>query len=126
MKQLWLGIGLLAAILLSGLFLGRHLEETHHPQASDLEKAAGCARDDNWALAEALALRSRKNWENSRNLTAALVHHDSVKEVDARFAELSVCAEAENALEFSLRCAELARLLRSLPQSHGLSWWNLL
>ena len=46
MKQLYLGLGLTLLILVSGIFFGNRLEDTHHPQARDLERAALCAGDE--------------------------------------------------------------------------------
>jgi len=126
MKQLFFGLGLMAVIVISGLFLGNRLEEIHHPQAKDLERAAACALKEDWGQATALMTRAKKAWLDNRNLTAALIHHDPLSHIDTRFAELEVHAAARNAPEFSAGCAGLAQDLRSVPKSHNLSWWNLL
>jgi hypothetical protein len=126
MKQLYLGLGLTLLILVSGVFLGNRLESTHHPQARDLERAALCAGEEDWGQAAALLARARRSWESSRNLTAALVHHDPLNQIDTQFAELAVYAAAKSALDFRAGCMGLAQDLRSLPKSHSLSWWNLL
>ena len=126
MKQLYLGLGLTLLILVSGIFFGNRLEDTHHPQARDLERAALCAGEEDWGQAAALLIRARKSWESSRNLTAALVHHEPLNNIDARFGELAVYAAAKSALDFQSGCISLAQDLRSLPKSHSFSWWNLL
>lgn len=126
MKQLYLGLGLTVLILASSLFLESRLENLHHPQAKDLERAAACAQEEDWGQAAALLIRAKKSWENSRNLTAALVHHDPLNDIDTQFAELAVYVTTQNGPEFRAGCAGLAQNLRSLPKNHQLNWWNLL
>lgn len=126
MKQLWAGLALMALILISGFFLENRIERTHHPQAKDLENAATAAAEGNWDRAAALLIRAKKSWDGSRNLTAALVHHDPIQDIDTRFAELGVYVTTHSGPEFRSGCAALAQILRSLPKSHGLHWWNLL
>ena len=126
MKQLLAGIALMALILISGFFLGNRMEQTHHPQAKDLENAAAAAGEGDWEYAAALLARAKKSWDSSRDLTAALVHHDPLNDIDTRFAELSVYAAMHSGPEFRSGCAALAQILRTLPKSHSLHWWNLL
>jgi len=126
MKQLLAGIALMALILAAGFCLESRMEQIHHPQARDLENAAAAAGEENWEYAAALLIRAKKSWDGSRNLTAALVHHDPLNDIDTRFAELSVYAALRSGPEFRSGCAALAQILRSLPKSHGLHWWNLL
>ena len=126
MKQFWIGLGLLGLILVSGLFLGNRMEQTHHPQAKDLDKAAAAAAEGDWEYAAALLTRAKKNWDESRDLAAALVHHEPLNDIDTRFAELGVYAKSRSNPDFSAGCAALAEVLRALPKSHKLSWWNLL
>ena len=126
MKQLLAGIALMVLILVSGLYLGNRMEQTHHPQAKDLEKAAAAAGEEDWDYAAALLTRAKKSWDDGRNLTAALVHHEPLNDIDTRFAELSVYAAMHSGPEFRSGCTALAQILRALPKSHGLHWWNLL
>ena len=126
MKQFWFGLGLIGLILISGLLLGQRLEDSHFPQAKDLERASACARKEDWAQAEALVKRAQKNWENSRCLAAAAVHHQMIDDIDTRFGELEVYVSERSRIEFTAGCATLARQLRKLPRSHSFDWWNLL
>ena len=88
MKHLLFGVGLLAALLVLGLWLGSALEPAYEPAARDLEKAAGCVRDGDWALAAALSARAKQSWESRRNLTAALINHDVPDQIDQLFIQL--------------------------------------
>ena len=126
MKHLRFGAGLLAALLAISLWMGSSLESVHDGPAKDLEKAADAALKEEWPLACALYLRSEKHWLKYRNRSAALAHHDPLSQIDGGFASLEAYAECKDAAAFSAACAQLARQLRSLHQSHGLHWWNLL
>lgn len=126
MKHLWFGAGLLAALLALSLWLGSTLEEIHHIPAKDLEKAAEAALDEDWALASALQIRAKKHWQKHRNLSAALVNHSALDQIDTGFARLEVYSSRKQAAAFGATCVQLAQQLRSLPQSHSLTWWNVL
>lgn len=126
MKHLWFGAGLLAALLTVSLWLGGVLEESHHPCAKDLEQAVQAAQEDNWSLASALYVRAEKHWDDNRNFSAVLTNHDLVGRIDAGFAMAEVYAACQDASSFCAACVRLAQDLRSLPQPHSFTWWNLL
>ena len=126
MKQLWIGLALVVLILGSGMLLETSLEKQHHPQARDLEQAAAWARLDNWDMARSLLVRARQDWTRHRDLSAALVHHGIVDDIDVRFAELEVYAAEHSGADFCAGCAGLALQLRNVPKTHGFDWWNLL
>ena len=126
MKHLWFGIGLLAALLAAGLWLGGSLDDWHLPAAKDLDKAADAALAEDWGLAQALCIRAEKHWCKHRNLTAVVTHHDLIDQIDAGFAALEDYIRCEETSSFAATCSQLAGKLRSLHQSHGFHWWNLL
>ena len=126
MKHLWFGAGLLAFLLVVSIWLGSALEQIHHGPAMDLEKAAEAAMDENWDLAAALYIRARKHWDSHRNLSAALVNHGPLDQIEGSFERLNVYADRQETTSFCAACGQLAQQLRSLPQSHSFSWWNLL
>ena len=126
MKRLWFGVALLAALLVTSLYLGRWLEHLHRPVYQDLDKAAVAALEENWPLASALYLRAQERWSSCRNLTAALARHDPVEEIDSGFAVLPAYAAGEDTVSFCASCGELAQLIRALAFPHGPNWWNIL
>ena len=126
MKHLWFGAGLLAVLLVISICLGSLLEQTHHEPAADLEKAVDAALAQDWDLASALYIRAKKHWDRHRNLSAALVSHNSLDLIDNSFARLKIYGNRQDTTAFCATCAQLAQQLRSLPQSHSFSWWNLL
>ena len=126
MKRLWFGMGLLVFLLAASLYLGDAAADLIHPVETDLDKAAVAALDKNWPLASALYLRAQKHWDDTRNLAAALVHHDPIQQVDVGFAVLPSYAACEDSAGFCAACSQLAQQLRSLPQPHSPKWWNII
>ena len=126
MKRLWCGVGLLAFLLTASLYLGDALTQRLQPVEQDLDKAAVAALEENWPLASALYLRAEKDWDSNRNLTAALTRHDPIEQIDAGFSVLPAYAACEDTVGFCTACGQLAQQIRTLPQSHGPLWWNLL
>jgi hypothetical protein len=126
MKHFWFGAGLLAALLAASLLLGNATEAVHHRPAKDLDKAAEAALKEDWPLAAALCQRAEKHWQKHRNLTAALARHDPIEQIDIGFATLKDYARCADTVSFAATCSQLAQQLRSLPQSHTSSLWNLL
>ena len=126
MKRLWFGAGLLVLLLATSLYLGDVIVDLTAPVESDLDKAAVAALDGNWPLASALYLRAQKHWDDTRNQTAALIHHDPIQQIDVGFAVLPSYAACEDSAGFCAACSQLAQQIRSLPQPHDPKWWNLL
>ena len=126
MKRLWFGAGLLVFLLVAGLYLGDALPDLIQPAEADLDKAAVAALEENWPLASALYLRAQKHWDSCRSLTAVLAHHDPIQQIDVGFAALPAYAAVEDTTAFCSACSQLAQQLRSLPQPHGATWWNII
>ena len=126
MKQLWIGLGLLALLLAGGLLLGDLMEEAARMPAEDLEKAADCILEENWDLASALLIRAEKTWRGRKKVAAALNHHEVLDEIDVLFGRLMVFCAYRSRTDFATACAELSRKLADLSQAHRAGWWNLL
>lgn len=126
MKRIWIGIGLLAALLAVGLWLGEFMEDAHQPGAKDLNRAAALALEEDWDTAEALAKRAGENWQKKWRVTASVADHEPMDEIDALFAELKIYARARDEAQFSATCAHLASLLDAMGESHGCYWWNMM
>ncbi len=126
MKRIWIGIGLLLAILVVGLWLGGFMENAHQPGARTLQQAAHFALEKNWNSAEAMAGQARQQWEKKWRVTAAVADHEPMDEIDALFAELEVYAQARNSSAYGAVCAHLASLLEAMGKSHRFSWWSMM
>lgn len=126
MKRIWIGIGLLIALLAAGLWVSESMEEAHLPGAKELRKASQLALEEQWPQAEALTKQARSKWEEKWHVTASFADHEPMDEIDALFAELKTYAAVRDEAAYSGTCAYLAELLEAMGHAQSFSWWNLL
>lgn len=126
MKRIWIGIGLLAALLVLGIWTAEVMEDSQLPCAKDLRRASELALEEDWSQAEALTKRARDKWEKRWRITAALADHEPMDEIDSIFAELKVYAAVRDEVAYSGTCAQLAELMEAMGAAHSFNWWNLL
>ena len=126
MKRIWIGIILLALLLIAGLGISNFMTRSHSPVAQDIRRAGELAREDQWASARAYAKRGQDQWKKKWPVTAAFADHEPMDEIDALFAQLETFAAAKEKTAYSALCAHLASLLEAVSQSHRLNWWNLM
>ena len=126
MKRMWIGVVLLAVLLVSSLLAAEFMERAHDPLAADLKQAADAALEGSWSKAEALTVRARKNWEKHRFFTAVFSDHGPMEEIEALFSQVETCAVERNRIHFRTGCAYLARMLEALGESHSLNFRNLM
>ena len=122
----WLGIGLLAALLLFGFGAGYIIESFHSPTAQYLEKAAEAAQNDDGHRAAALLKRAEDRWQRYRHRTAALTDHNPMDQIEDLFAETGTLAQLGQWQTVAARCRQLAAAVDSVCQDQQLTWWNLL
>ena len=126
MKRIWIGIGLLVALLVGGIWVAESMEDCYLPGAEDLRRASELALEEDWSRAEALTKRARDKWEKKWRVTASFADHEPMDEIDATFAELKAYAKARDRVAYSGTCAHLAELMEAMGQAHSFCWWNLL
>lgn len=126
MKQLWVSIFLLAALLAGGLLTSWGARQVQEPIALQLEQASQAGFREDWEQAEALCAAARTRWETYRNALAAIADHGPMEEIDSLFGELEVYRQAKDPALFSGLCTRLSMKARSIWESLSLSWWNLL
>lgn len=126
MKRMWFGLGLLALILIVGIWSGHRMTRVQVPCAEDLERAAACAMAEDWSGAGALTERARDLWQDNWKVCAAVSSHQPMEEIDALFEELDIYRAREDTTAYSAGCVYLAERLRDLGNSFRLNWWNLL
>ena len=126
MRQVWIGVGILAALLLGGIWIGEAQADAHGQQIRDLELASQAAMEGNWARAEAHLIRAEKKWEEKRNRSAMIYRQDTLEQIDGLFAQLMAQLACRSREGFCANCALLAKVLKNLPQSHSFHWQNLL
>ena len=126
MKRCWIGVVCLVLLLMGGLYVDRVMGRSHAPVSQDLDRAAECAKADDWTGAEAFADRARENWEKNWHFSAAFADHEPMENIDALFSRLTVFAAAREKEEFGALCRELSRQVKAMGGAHDLKWWNLL
>lgn len=125
MTRFRIGLGLLAALLIVGIFTQFQLQRGQAPVAEALENAADFALAENWRNAKMEADKANTLWQKHWKLTAALADHQPLEDIDGLMAQLEVFAQQEEATDFAAACRDLARRVQAVADAHSLHWWNL-
>lgn len=126
MKRFWIGVCVLAILLVGGWITTAAIERCHKPISLDLSKASQAALSGDWPLAVQYAEAATEKWERCRDFTAAFTDHGVLEEMESLFAEVAVYRQAESTQSFAAVCAHLSRLADAVSQSHLPIWQNLL
>lgn len=126
MKRLWIGVGLLALVLVGGIWAADWMGNTHHAMAAELDRAAELALTDRWEEAEAQVERLAEEWQKKRPVTAAFADHEPLEEIDGLFAQLRIYGALGRKGDFAGGCVYLARQLEALGENHSVTLSNLL
>lgn len=122
-RRFFLGVGLLAVLLVLGLFTAWAMERVQSPMAEKMEQAAVTQE---LQAGYRLSQEAKADWQKNWRVVAAVADHTPMDEIDKLFAELEVYAREEEQVHFSACCAQLSSLLRAVSDAHSLNWWNLL
>lgn len=125
MKRLWIGIGLMAVMLLSGIMVPEILDECHESVVEDLDRAADMAMAGQWDSALRLLDRAEDNWEEKRPVTASFTEHEPMDDIDGMFEQLEIYAAAKDPVSFGSTCVYLSSRLDALGNGHDFNLWNL-
>ena len=125
MTRLWIGVGLLLALLAGGIFLNRQTVPFHQELSRDLEQAATLAAEGNWTQAQTLALDARTRWLKRQDGYAAVTDHEPMEQMEALFQELCIL-DASRAVDFGCVCVHLAKTAQAIGETQSLKWWNIL
>ena len=123
MKRIWLGVGLLAALLAVGLAVMQLTDRQTEALSQAVEQAAVT---QSWEEAITIVRSAQAQWQQKRLLIAAFSDHADVDGVDQIFAQLEVYQRYGSRLEHAAACAQLSEALLNLAEAHALTWWNLL
>lgn len=126
MKRFWIGISILAVLLVSGWLSQKGMVAVHRPIADDLEQAAQAALEEDWETALPLAAHAHARWKKYHHFTAAFADHNPMDDLDGLFAELEIFGYEREMPHFAAVCLHLHQLADSMAESHGINWWNLL
>lgn len=126
MKRFWIGVCVLAVLLVSGWVTTAAIERCHAPISQELSMAAQAALTGDWTRAVQLSEDATQKWQRCRDFTAAFADHSVLEEMESLFAEVEIYRQAESYLSFAAVCAHLSRLADAVAQSHLPKWQNLL
>lgn len=125
MKRLWLGIGVLAALLALGFWTMGYADAHQEKICKGLEEAKQAALEEDWERVRALTARVCRLWEESWDGWSALSDHTELDEIDASFARLEVYCRDHHATDFAAESGALARQVEALGEGHRLNLRNL-
>lgn len=124
MTRFWLGVGLLAALLLSGLLLGKGMEKLNGDISQQLSQAAEYALSEQWDAATELSSKAFSSWQKHRRFAASLTDHEPLEELDRMFRQLQIYEERRMTVEFAALCTLLSKQAEAMGEGHQLVWWN--
>ena len=126
MKKLWLGLGLLAALLSLGLgSLGLLTARSARAEAG-LALAAEAAEAGDMALARAYAAQVRQYWQTAVPAVDAVTSHEETDEIQRCLSELLAEARSGRREEFLTLCARLRTMTAHLAEMERPRWYNIL
>ena len=126
MKRLWIGVGVLLALLGAGFWAMGYAHGQQDKLCRLLEDAKQAALEEDWQRVDRLTEKARGFWEDGWGIWAALSDHTELDQVDASFARLEVYCRDGHATDFAAESAALAEQIKALGDGHRLSFWNLL
>lgn len=126
MKRLWLGIGILAVLLVVGITATVSMENICQPLTEALNEAAEAVQTGQWEQALELSETAHARWQHWRGISAAITNHEPMEEVDALFDTLKIYARQRDVVRFADCCAQLAALTDAISESQAIYWWNVL
>lgn len=127
MEKRWIGGALVLVVLLAlGLWIGSSMETLHRPVIHDLEQAAQAALTGDMAGAQIYMNRAGSVWSQNRWLTAAVVDHSPMEEIDSIFSQLESYGAAGDRVSFAAWCCRAASLVSAMGEVNSLTWQNLL
>lgn len=126
MNRFWFGVVLLAVVLGLCLWVTMDMGRIHEPITAGLEEAGARALEGDLEAGALLARQARQRWQTHREITAAVVDHDPMDEIDGLFAQMESFAAGGSATEFAAACNRIAQLIQAVAEANGLTWWSFL
>ena len=124
MTRFWWGFGILAALLLSGLLLGKGMEKLNGDISQQLSQAAEYALAEDWEEAIGLSREAYAAWQKHRRFAASLADHEPLEELDRMFRQLQIYENRRMTTEYAAICTLLSKQAEAMGEGHRLTWWN--
>lgn len=126
MKRFWLGLGILAGLLILGFWVQHHSETLHEPVVDALKKAQTAAVAEDWEQTEKQIKQAEEHWHSAMDIRSAVCDHDYLEEINTGFAALKVWRKAKDPSATAALCAELINRIDALEEAQHLSLRNVL
>lgn len=110
MKYLWIGIAILAVLLVVCISVNEMLTEATEAVQSELQIAAQYGAEKDFTLAAAHAKKAADEWDTHLRFFASVLCHDETDEITAGLAELQVVEDAEFLQTVSTLLARLSHI----------------
>lgn len=124
-RRFYLGVVILAVLLLLGIFCGQWMENASRELLQSLAQAEDALRQGNPENALTLVKSARQLWKNSWHRLAMVTDHTVMDEIDGLFAQLEHFA-GHSASLLGAGCARVRELISAISDDHRFTWWNLL
>lgn len=126
MKRLWVGICILAVILILGVTVTCYTDSIQAHMIHHIRLAEDAAQVGQWENAAGMLFRARGYWIQRQHLVASVSDHEPIEEAESLFAQLEIYLKAKDVTAFSACCAALRTTVRAIGEAHGVNWWNIL
>ena len=126
MRRSWFGLGLLAAMLILGLWVQHHSENLHKPVVDALKNAQTAAAAEDWEQTDELIKQAEDHWHSAMDIRSAVCDHDYLEQINEGFAALKVWRQAKDPAATAALCAELISRIDALEEAQRLSLRNVL
>lgn len=126
MKHLYLGAGILLAVLVLSLIALGLISGSLNRISGRLDQAWEACQTGNYEDAVRAGDRAFEQWEKARGLTASLVDHGPLDEINQTFARLEACGRLSEWDEFAQACRELQSMVQELMSRERPYYYNIL
>jgi hypothetical protein len=122
MKRFWIGVTVMAALLVAGLSVTAATNALCAPISHQLQQAT---QAESWPQATALAASARESWQQRRKFCAAVTDHAPMEQIDAQFRALQVYIRQQDRTRFQEACAQLSSMTDAIADAQTLCWWQI-
>lgn len=126
MRRSWFGLGVLAAMLILGLWVQHQSENLHKPVVDALKNARTAAAAEDWEQTDKLIKQAEDYWHSAMDIRSAVCDHDYLEEINTGLAALKVWRDAKDPTATAALCAELISRIEALEEAQRLSLRNVL
>ncbi len=126
MKQLWMGIGILAGLVAVclGAFGILHAKNAETTMLLAQAQTAGEQGNEEDALRYSLAAKAQ--WEENAGFIDTVMSHEETDDIHREFSDLLVYAENNKREEFLSSCGRLLVMVEHLTEMERPYWYNIL